>query len=300
MQADAQFQKAFCDILMKDAVIIIPHRDDSLRLLRCLAVLQPGLPEGVGVVVVDNGSAEDVAGLLAEAHPEVRVLREARPGAAMARNAGVAATSEERLIFLDADCVPEPGWLAAALAEGSRADLVGGAVSVFDEPPIGTGAQGFEQVFAFDNRAYVAMGFSVTANLTTTRRVFDAVGPFRAAVSEDKEWCLRARAAGFSIAYAADMLVAHPSRGDWSALARKWRRLTEEGYALHRAQGRGPLRWAIRALAMPISALVHTPRVLLSDRLQGPRQRAATLATLWRLRCTRMFWMLGQLLSRAS
>ena len=34
-------------------------------------------------------------------------------------------------------------------------------------------------MFAFDNRTYVeAKGFSVTANLFTTRAVFDAVGGF--------------------------------------------------------------------------------------------------------------------------
>jgi len=50
------------------------------------------------------------------------------------------------------------------------------------------------------------------------------------------EWCGRATAAGFSLLHDDRLRVAHPTRSDWPALARKWRRLTEESWAL---EGRG-------------------------------------------------------------
>ena len=278
-----------------EAVIIIPHRNDLDRLMRCLSAVMAQMVPGVEVVVVDNGSTIDVAGPVAARFPQVRLVEEPRPGAALARNAGVAATTAGRLIFLDADCLPQPGWLAAALSvDEAEADFVGGAVPVFDESAPRNGAQGFEAVFAFDIAAYARSGFVGSGNMTVTRRVFEAVGGFRPAVSEDKEWCLRAGSKGFRLGYAPDMAAGHPSRADWSALRRKWRRLTDESYALHRTQGRGRLSWALRALAMPASALVHSPRVLTSDRLRGAGERLATLGTLWRLRIVRMGWMLGQ------
>lgn len=283
-----------------EAVVIIPHRNDLDRLMRCLEALMPGLPPGVEVVVVDNGSDTEVALPLARSFPSVRLLHEPQAGAAAARNRGVAETSAPRLIFIDADCVPEPGWVAAVLAAGPKADLVGGAVEVFHESNTRTGAQGFEAVFAFDNQSYVEQGFSVTANLTTTRLVFEATGPFAADVSEDKDWCLRAVRWGHSIAFAPEMVVSHPSRGDWAALSRKWRRLTGESYALHRSEGGTGLSWVLRALAMPASAVVHSGRVLTSDKLSGPVFRLRTLVTLWRLRGQRMVWMLGQVISRVS
>ncbi|MCK0168699.1 glycosyltransferase family 2 protein [Jannaschia sp. S6380] len=275
------------------AVVIIPHRDDPVRLTRCLDALVPTLPGGVGVAVVDNGSRGDVAGLVAR-YPGVRLLREPLAGAANARNRGVAETEAPLLLFLDADCLPDPDWTETALRVADRGDLVTGEVYVFHETDgPATGAQAFEQVFAFDFRTYVARdGFAGTGNLVTRRAVFDDVGPFRAGMSEDKDWCQRARARGHSLIYVHELRVGHPSRADWSALARKWRRLTDEARELHRADGRPAWVWTLRALAMPASIVVHAPRVLRAPGL-GAGEKARALATLARLRLARMVWMLG-------
>lgn len=274
------------------AAVIIPHRDDLPRLARCLGALVPTLPDGVEAVVVDNGSQGDVEALVAR-FPPVRLLREARAGAAHARNRGVAGTAAPLLLFLDADCLPDADWAETALRVADRGDIVTGEVYVFHETDgPATGAQAFEQVFAFDFRTYVARdGFAGTGNLVTRRAVFEAVGPFRAGMSEDKDWCQRARAAGYSLRYVHELRVGHPSRGDWPALARKWRRLTDEARALHRADGRGRARWSLRALAMPLSVLAHAPRVLRApDLTRAERLRA--LGTLARIRLARMAWML--------
>jgi GT2 family glycosyltransferase len=250
------------------------------------------------VVVVDNGRPAPDPGLaaLAAAWPGLRLVSEPAKGAALARNRGVAETRAPLIAFLDCDCRPAPDWLAMVRAAAARGDLVGGRVEVFDEtPPPRSGAQAFETVFAFDNRGYVARkGFSVTANLVTRREVFAATGPFVHGLSEDLDWCRRAVAQGFRLAYDDALRVAHPTRSDWPALERKWRRLTEEGFGVN---GRSPSRravWAARALLMPASVLAHAPRVLAHPGLRGPGERARALATLARLRLARMGWMLGQ------
>lgn len=276
------------------AAVIIPHYNDLARLARCLAALMPQVDAATEVVVVDNGSAEDLGPVLA-AHPGLRLVTEPAKGAANARNRGVAETQAPLLFFLDCDCLPAPDWIAAAFAAAARGDLVGGRVDVFDETPgPRSGAQAFEAVFAFDNRGYVERkGFSVTANLVTRRDVFAATGPFVHGVSEDLDWCRRATARGFRLAYDDALRVAHPTRSDWAALARKWRRTTEEGFGVN---GRSPLRrlaWALKALAMPASVLAHAPRVLRHPALTGP-ERTRALATLARLRLARMVWMLRQ------
>lgn len=276
------------------AAIIIPHYNDVGRLRTCLDALMP-LPEEVECVVIDNGSTEDLSPVRAR-HKDLRIVTESLKGAALARNRGVVETSAPLLFFLDSDCIPAADWVETALRLAETDDIIGGRITVFDEtPPPRTGAQGFEAVFAFDNESYVRdKGFSVTANLLTRRDVFDKVGPFRAGLSEDLDWCHRARDAGFGIRYAPELSVAHPSRGDWSALKRKWRRLTEEGFALLERGLRGRLIWAGKALAMPLSALAHTPRVLGSTALDGWGERLRTLGTLYRLRLLRGAWMLKQ------
>lgn len=243
------------------------------------------------VVVVDNGSDPPP-----QVPQGVRLVIEPRKGAAQARNRGVAETTAGRIFFLDCDCVPAPDWIATALSVGGQGDIVGGTVSVFDEtPPPRSGAEAFETVFAFDNRGYIERkGFSVTANLLTTRQVLDAVGGFRPGLSEDLDWCHRARAAGFRLVHEDRLRVAHPTRSDWPALKRKWRRLTDEAWGLARGQRLARVKWGLRALAMPLSALVHMPRILRHAGLDGGGERLAALGTLWRLRGTRMVWMIRQ------
>lgn len=281
---------------MPALAIIIPHHNDTERLIRCLDALMPQLADEMELVVVDNASTHPLGPVRAR-FPGLRIVTEPQKGAAHARNRGVAETTAPTLLFIDSDCLPTPDWVAVARGTLARhgADLVGGRVSVFDEtPPPRTGAQAFETVFAFDFRTYIEKkGFSGSGNLVTRRDVFAATGPFVHGLSEDLDWCRRATAKGFRLAYDDDLRVGHPSRTDWAALARKWRRLTDESFGVN---GRTPARrlaWSARALAMPLSVAAHAPRVLHHPGLAGT-ERWRALATLLRLRMVRMVWMLGQ------
>ena len=277
------------------AAVIIPHYNDSARLGRCLAVLTDQDLDGTEVVVVDNGSTEPLAALIA-AYPTVRFVSEPLKGAANARNRGVAETTAPLLFFLDCDCLPAPDWLATAFRIAGDGDIIGGAIDLFDEtPPPRTGAQAFEAVFAFDYRRYIEeKGFSVTANLLTSRDVFTATGPFVAGLSEDLDWCHRARAKGYRLIVGEALRVGHPSRGDWAALEKKWLRLTREGFGVNGASPKARLKWAIKAVLMPFSIPAHAPRILRSPKLKGQAERLAAVATLARLRLRRAGWMLRQ------
>lgn len=291
------------------AAVIIPHYNDVVRLEKCLSALVPQLaPRAAGpaveIVVVDNGSTQDLSTLVAR-FPEIRFVTEPTKGAAAARNRGVAETTAPWLFFTDADCVPAADWLATALRLGpdltGPLGIIGGEVTVFDETPAPrSGAEAFETVFAFAQKDYVERkGFSVTANLLTTRAVFDATGPFDGSQAEDYEWCRRAGARGSTIAYRPDLKVAHPTRSDWPALRKKWRRLTWEGFS---SNGTGPAaraRWALRALVVLVSPLPHLLRVLRHPAL-GPGDRLRGAVTLVRLRLARAGWMLRQAMLGAS
>jgi len=276
--------------------VVIPHYNDVARLDRCLSALLSQDLSDTDVIVADNGSTEDLSAVQAK-HAEARFITAPKKGAAEARNAGAAATQAEWLFFLDADCVPSETWLATAKALANRGleTIYGGQVTVFDETPSPrSGAEAFETVFAFDQKRYIdEMGFSVTANLLTRRDVFEQVGPMIVGVSEDKEWCQRATSKGFELVYAPELSAAHPTRQDWAALAKKWRRVSDElgGLALKEPLGR--LKWALRALAMPLSAVAHLPQVLRHPALSRAEKGQGAL-TLFRLRGMRMVWMLHQ------
>ncbi len=277
--------------------VIIPHHDDAARLDRCLAALAPqlaALPGLAEAVVVDNGSPADPAPRVAR-FAGIRCVTETARGAAAARNRGVAETTAPVLAFLDCDCVPAPDWLARCRDAAGRGDLMGGRVDTFDEtPPPRSGAEAFETVFAFQQRRYIAdKGFSVTANLVTHRAVFDAVGGMVPGLSEDMDWCRRATAQGYRLVYDDALRVAHPTRRDWPALRRKWRRTTDEMFALNGTDARARLRWGGRALAVIASGPAHLPKVWRAAALSGPERRRAA-AMLLRLRGLRGIWMLRQ------
>ena len=107
-----------------EVTVIIPVRDRPAELTRCLA----GLAEARRVIVVDDGSRDQVAVKSAAAAAGAAVLR--RPvngGPAAARNTGLAAAETPLVAFLDSDCVPGPGWLDALLPH--FADPAVGAVA---------------------------------------------------------------------------------------------------------------------------------------------------------------------------
>lgn len=280
---------------MPEIAIIIPHYNDVVRLGRCLCALQENDLSGCEVLVVDNGSTQSLTEIQKQ-FPDFRFVTEAEKGAAAARNRGVQETSAPCLMFIDADCVAAPDWVTIGRAVAHKADLIGGRVEVFDEtPPPRSGAEAFEAVFAFDFRHYIEVqGFSGTGNLITRRDVFEDVGPFRGGVSEDTDWSFRATDKGYQLIYEDRLRVGHPSRQDWPALRTKWRRLTQEQFGLKVQGPKSRMLWVVKALAMPLSAIAHLPKILLSPKLTtaGDRWRAA--ATLIRLRLLRMVWMLRQ------
>jgi GT2 family glycosyltransferase len=283
------------------ATVVIPHYNDVARLEKCLGALAASQPAGIAatvdILVVDNGSTHPLEAVRA-AHPSVRFLNEPAKGAAAARNRGVAGALAERIFFLDADCVPAPDWLARALDVAPSADLVGGRIDTFDEtPPPRSGAQAFETVFAFNQRDYIERkGFSVTANLLTTRTIFRDVGDMVVGRPEDKDWCERAVARGYRLIYDDRLRVEHPTRTDWPALARKWRRLVDEAHQQNGTGGTARLKWLAQAGAVALSPFAHAPQVLRHPRLSGG-ERLSAIVTLFRLRWLRCLWMIRQALA---
>lgn len=280
--------------MSKTYAVIIPHYNDVPRLVRCLEALMPQIGPDDEVIVADNASPVSLDPISTQ-FPNVRIVIQPEKGAGPARNMGVAETQAQWILFIDADCVPASDWIETAKRIGKEGHVIGGRVDVFDETPAPrSGAEAFEAVFAFHMQSYLEKGaFLGAGNLVTTRTVFDGVGPFRPAVSEDKDWSQRADRAGFTLGFDNDFVVSHPSRQDWPALRHKWRRLTSEGFLLD-AQGLGGrIKWFAKAFLMPVSILAHIPRVMRHGALSAPDKMRA-IGTLVKLRLMRMVWMMSQ------
>ncbi len=101
------------------------------------------------------------------------------------------------------------------------------------------------------------------------------------------EWCHRASAAGFRLGYAPEAVVGHPARTTWSELLAKTRRINREFFLLTIERRSGRLKWLVRSLLLPVSAVIHAPRVLFSSELRSLRDKLAALVVLFRLRAWR-------------
>jgi hypothetical protein len=263
--------------------VVVPvraeHTADLGRLDTCLAALdRQTLPRADReVVVVDDGSPADVPGTVA-AHPGVRLLRVPARGSYAARNAGARGGAAPVLAFTDADCVPEPTWLAAALAALDAAPglaAVAGAIDVPVTPACGPVAL-HDALTAFPQREFVRrFGFGATANLVVRRAAFEAVGPFDPALRSggDAEWGARAAAAGRPTGYRDEVRVVHPPRRAIGEVGRKAVRTTRGVEELAAARGDAePLRHALAdRLARPWREL---PALLADPRVPGPARRA--------------------------
>lgn len=271
--------------------VIIPHYDQAEALDACLASLdrQSLAPGRFEIVVVDNASPGGPAPIRAVVRDRARLVVETAKGAGPARNRGVAEARGAVLAFIDADCTASPRWLEEGLTGLAAHDIVGGRVdvSVRDERRM-SGAEAFERVFAFDFRSYIEdKGFTGSGNLFCRRAVFDRVGGFRAAVSEDMDWCHRATAMGYRLGYHEAAAITHPARRNWADLTRKWARLNRESLQLAGPARPARLRWLARNWLLPASILPHSLRVLTSPRLPGSGARLRGLGTLAAIRLWR-------------
>lgn len=280
------------DAVTPQVTVVVPHYSDLDALGRCLDALgrQTLAHDAFEIVVADNASPQGEAAVAAVIASRARMLVVPEKGAGPARNAGVAAARAPIIAFTDSDCVPEADWLVQGLKALPDWDLIGGRMTVLIDPSRPkTGAEAFEQVFAFKNERYIREeNFTVSANLFCSRAVFDDIGPFRPAISEDEEWGQRAVAKGYRLGYAPDAVVGHPARADWAQLLKKWQRRMRETHVMAGPTAGRRLRWLATTYLLPASILVHAPRVLASRDLHGPRERGAALATLARLRFWRM------------
>jgi GT2 family glycosyltransferase len=212
----------------------------------------------------------------------------------------VAESRGDILAFIDADCIASPEWLAVAAEQMSdpAATILGGDVRITSaDPQRLTVLEAYESIYAYRMDRYIAReGFTGTGNLVVRRNVLQDVGPFAGlSVAEDRDWGQRATARGYRIRYVAAMKVYHPARSDFTGLYQKWDRHTAHDFMAAKGHPSGQLKFAVKALGMGLSPVVELPRILLSDRVSGLRNRFLAWAGLVRIRLYRarvMIWLL--------
>jgi glycosyltransferase involved in cell wall biosynthesis len=173
---------------MPSVSVVVPTYNCAVFLPESLDSMLAQLSPGGELLVIDDGSTDDTAEVLARYRGRLRVVRIAHGGLAAARNAGLAAAQGDWIAFHDADDVALPDRLAYQLdavrrdpacdgvfANGLRVDA-GGA-------PVGRGDP------------YVvpaALARACAGRALTERDVFAGFPVFFQAALLRRELCLRA------------------------------------------------------------------------------------------------------------
>jgi glycosyltransferase involved in cell wall biosynthesis len=207
--------------------IIIPTRNRRKTLMQTLDALnsQTDAPE-FEVVVADNGSTDDSAQALAERRDGfvLRIVHEAQPNRARARNVALAAASGDIAVFIDDDVIVPPQFLGAHIA-AHRA--TGNAVvtgPILNVPSL-------EHRPKPDWRN-VSRAFFCTCNASAPIAEIRACGGFDDAFTgygwEDTELGVRMRHRGLIHAFAWDAYVYHLKPRGWESLQEAERRMREK------------------------------------------------------------------------
>lgn len=214
------------------AVVVLSWngREDTLACLRSLAG-----QEGVALlaVVVDNGSTDGTSEVVQAAYPDAVLVRSERNlGFAGGNNLGIVRALEsapDYVLVLNNDTELEPGAIAALVAEAARTPDAGAlcAKILYMEPPdrIWFAGADFDPRRGYNGRqrgygradgaafAHVAeTDRACGAAMLVPRAALERVGLFDPELflySEDTDWSLRARAAGYRLLVVPESRIRH-------------------------------------------------------------------------------------------
>ena len=209
-----------------DVTVVVPALATADRVRAVLAAV----PEGVPVVVVDDGSTPPLESGL-PAVPGMRIIRHERSrGPAAARNAGARLALTTWIAFADADVLPGPDWLGLLLARAGTAVAVGPRVVSVEARGAAGLLEGWSGALDLGGTpADVGPGRPVSyvpsAVLLVRRDAFEAAGGFDEGlhVGEDVDLVWRLAGAGGRVRYEPDVVCRHRPRASfWSVVRRRF------------------------------------------------------------------------------
>jgi glycosyltransferase involved in cell wall biosynthesis len=169
--------------------VVIPVHDGAAYLGEALASVTAQSAPAAEVVVVDDGSMDDSAAVVARSGAGARYVYQRQAGTAAARNRGIAAATGDLLAFLDQDDTWMPDKLAlqvAALGADPGLHLVFGGVALGARPA---------------GSATIVERGVLPSTLLARRSAFERVGLFdpRWMIGEWADWYARAVDGGLRI-----------------------------------------------------------------------------------------------------
>jgi mycofactocin glycosyltransferase len=245
--------------------VIIPARNEARSVARLIRAVLDQAPEGwtVEVLLVDDGSTDDTPAVARAAGARVLELGSRAGGGnpAVARNRGALAATGDPLIFLDADCLPAPGWLGRLLAgHAAGAEVVGGALDLPAGLPFTARCDyycGWYHVHS--RRPPGEVPNHPPGNLSVRREAFARTAAFTeqqpvAYAHEELAWQADVRRRGGRILFDPDAIVYHYNRPGFGNLLRRNYRWGFSAIESKAPSGAARFAWVYRHPALIVTA----------------------------------------------
>jgi glycosyltransferase involved in cell wall biosynthesis len=265
--------------------VIIPARDEAGAIGPLIEAVAKQAPPSLDleILVIDDGSRDGTGDLARQRG--ARVLRQPAQGRgnpASARNRAASEARGDLLIFLDADCEPESGWLSAHLSAHERGErIVGGPLDLPDGLPLLARADYYGGWYHVHSRRPAGpVPNHPPGNLSVRREDFLRTSGFTesgpaAYAHEELEWQAQLQRAGQRIWFAPDAAVRHRNRSGLGNLLRRSYRWGYSSVELKAKTGAARWAWLYR----------HPGLLVAASPLLAPAQTAYIVACWLRARC---------------
>jgi GT2 family glycosyltransferase/Tfp pilus assembly protein PilF len=228
--------------LAPEVGIVVPVHDNLDVTRSCWASIRKNTGIPYDLVLVDNGSAEDVA--YEADQNNIRVIRnDSNKGFAHACNQGIRHTHGDFVVILNNDTIATPGWLERLVwhARGdARIGIVGPSTSFAAGPQqIPTSYRSEKDLYDFSEGLYsknrhshVDVDKVVGVCMVLRRAMLEDVGLFDTRFGignyEDDDICLRARLGGYRVVWAKDVFVHHKGSVTFRSIGMDYGKIIEE------------------------------------------------------------------------
>jgi cellulose synthase/poly-beta-1,6-N-acetylglucosamine synthase-like glycosyltransferase len=244
---------------MKVSVIIPIYNGerDLLDLIPCLEAQTYGGESGIGTadargqieyLLVDNNSCDQTAELLQQAAAQTKIqiipLTEARVQSSYAaRNLGIRQAKGDILAFTDADCRPQPDWVAELIKPFDRAEVglvAGEIIGLSGTTILEKYAEKYGVLSAKFALTHPFCPYGQTANLAIRKEALTKVGLFRPHLNTggDADICWRIlRTTNWQLEFAPKAVIAHRHRDNLADFRSQWHRYGRSNRYLHELHG---------------------------------------------------------------
>ena len=108
--------------------VVIPYYKKRKYIERCLSSVYRQTFSEFEIILVDDGSDDDVDDVCRDKYPDVYLIQQPNQGVSVARNTGISAANQRYIAFLDADDYWHPQYLdfmARAISENPEIGIIG-------------------------------------------------------------------------------------------------------------------------------------------------------------------------------